>query len=320
MATQMIQSQSKFLMGVLNVTPNSFSDGGQYNQKESCLSRIEDLLSQKVSYLDCGAESTAPFNKACSFKDECNRFEDTLFPALVRLSKSPKNSSFFEAGTLSIDTYRPETFHFVASYIRSHWPGLRLLWNDVSGVLDDDTLYILNSFSNCDYVYCHNLAPTRNETQNHKSYFYKGSGLEGPFMDHLYDYFNQGLDFFHKESLSKRVILDPCFGFSKTMDQNKVLLKHLIDLVVYFPKEVRWLIGISRKSFLQDSVKGYRKGSKGWDAVESLHCGLLSLWFQKLWDYTLIFRVHEPHVYYGALQASSFFPIEGEKARPLREI
>ena len=85
MATQMIQSQSKFLMGVLNLTPNSFSDGGQYNQEESCFSKILDLLSQNVAYLDCGAESTAPFNEACSLKEECTRFEEVLFHVAKKL-------------------------------------------------------------------------------------------------------------------------------------------------------------------------------------------------------------------------------------------
>ncbi len=314
MAIQMTQSQSKFLMGVLNITPNSFSDGGQYNHEDSCFSQVNSLLSQRVSYLDCGAESTAPFNKACSLKDECKRFEEILFPALLRLSKGGdfNHKAFFEEGTLSIDTYRPETFYFVADFIRTKWQGLRLLWNDVSGTLDDDTLYILKSFPRCEYVYCHNLAPERVETQNHKMYFYDGPDSEDGFIEHLYKYFCQGLEFFNKSDLAHRVILDPCFGFSKTMAQNKVLLNQLIGLVGRFSKEVRWLIGISRKSFLQDSVKGHRKDPKDWAVVESLHCGLLSLWFQKLWDNTLIFRVHEPHVYYGALQASSLLSMGKE--------
>ncbi len=320
MATQMIQLQSKHLMGVLNITPNSFSDGGQYNQKESCFSKINDLLSQQVSYLDCGAESTAPFNEACTLKDECQRFEEILFPALIKLSKGYEHQVFFDSGTLSIDTYRPETFHFVASFIRSKWPTLKLIWNDVSGILDSETLSILNSFSHCDYVYCHNLAPTRNKVQNHKEYSYNGPDLEDSFIDHLYDYFNQGLDFFNKEGLTPRVVFDPCFGFSKTMMQNKVLLSHLTSLIGRFPVEVRWLIGVSRKSFLQDAVKGYRRGAQDWSVVESLHCGLLSLWFQKLREYTLIFRVHEPHVFHGALQASSFFSMKEEELRPPKEI
>jgi len=310
MATQMTQLQpnkSKYLMGVLNVTPNSFSDGGQYDREAPCFSRVKDLLSQNVNYLDCGAESTAPFNEPCSFKEECNRFESILFPVLRKVSKDVNFRGFFELGTLSIDTYRPETFYFVANFIRGKWPHLKLLWNDVSGVLDDEVSLVLKSFSNCNYVYCHNLSPSRRETQNHKLHTFKSSPSESLFLDHLYEYFNEGLDFFSREKLLTRVILDPCFGFSKTMLQNKALLNHLVVLIRSFPKEIRWLIGISRKSFLQDSVEGYRKGPKNWDVVESLHCGLLSLWFQKLHDYTLIFRVHEPHVYYGALQASSFF-------------
>ena len=307
-------------MGVLNITPNSFSDGGKYNQKESCFSKAGDLLSQGVSYLDCGAESTAPFNESCGPEEECKRFEEVLFPALKRLSKGLNHQSFFETGTLSIDTYRPETFHFVSSFVRSNWPNLRLLWNDVSGVLDDESLYILKSFPRCDYVYCHNLAPQRDKTQDHKKYFYNDSDLEDRFMGHLHDYFNHGLDFFNKAGLAHRVFLDPCFGFSKTMIQNKVLLNNLVGLISRFPSKVKWLIGVSRKSFLQDSVKNHRKGPQDWDVVESLHCGLLSLWFQKLWDYTLIVRVHEPHVFHGALQASAFFSIGKEEFRPPKEI
>jgi len=296
----MIPSWPK-LMGVLNITPNSFSDGGLYSSLENCTKKMAEILSSEVNYLDVGAESTAPFNKPCTEEIEKKRVEDILIPSLLQLSLRDDCSDFFSGGTLSLDTYRPEIFSFVVRQLSPRFPHLKFLWNDVSGIIDEKTLTVLRENPESDYVYCHNLAPTREQTSFHKDFVASG-GLTD-FLDHLKAYFQRGLDFFKGHGLQERVYFDPCFGFSKTLKHNEYLLKNLPVLIDHFPKEMKWVIGVSKKSFLREAIKERRSSSQDWEAVEFLHTGFLSLWFAQLREHKLVMRVHNPNVFHGALKA-----------------
>jgi dihydropteroate synthase len=136
-------------MGVMNITPDSFSDGGEYD-----LSR----LSASVDAWDIGAESTAPKNSAITPEEEWARLESHLDLIL----KIP---------LLSLDTYHPETIFRMA--------GLRnnLIWNDVSGKFDKHVEEFLSLDKSFQYVLCHNLAPSRELTGRHMDYV-TGTTLE----------------------------------------------------------------------------------------------------------------------------------------------
>lgn len=200
-------------MGVMNITPNSFSDGG--NSK-----KISDF--DAFDIIDVGAESTAPMNASIDFKEEWERLEAVL-PGLLSLSR------------LSLDTYHPETIFKFAKRFKGE-----LIWNDVSGKFDSDVENFLKLDQRYQYVYCHNLAPLREQSGQHMNYF---SEYEGEaFLEELARFFLP----YKRE----QIIFDPCLGFSKTYEQNWCVLENFSRLQKMVD-HTKWLIGFSRKSFLR---------------------------------------------------------------------
>lgn len=195
-------------MGVMNITPDSFSDGGEFD-----LSR----LSSSVDAWDIGAESTAPMNAPITADEEWARLESHL-PELLKVP------------LLSLDTYHPETI-FRMSSLRKN-----LIWNDVSGKFDTHVENFLSLDSTFQYVLCHNHAPSRGLTGHHMDY------VLGTTLDTLSEFF---LKYKHP-----RVIFDPCLGFSKTYEENWMILDNMGELQKRV-RHPRWLIGFSRKSFLR---------------------------------------------------------------------
>ncbi len=209
-------------MGVINITPDSFSDGGLYNTREN-LEGYLDLVKNQFDILDFGAESTAPSNEAITLAEELSRFKNILLPIL---KKNKFNNQ------ISIDTYKLETIKELLSFesFKNFYEEGRIIWNDVSGDLVG-AKHLLNEFPHLKYVYSHNLVPERNLTSNHMNYCETSLNLNGYFS-------------------GENHILDPCFGFSKTREQNIALLNNLPELIGSLTQK-NWLIGISRKSFLR---------------------------------------------------------------------
>ena len=269
-------------MGVINITPNSFSDGGSTFSLDSFLERWDNLIDQKVSILDIGAESTAPFNNPVDEKEEQARFEKMFFPLLGTL-KFPS--------IISIDTYRPAVFKFVYKEVKKILPGQKFIWNDVSGILDETLWETLNSCPDAHYVFGHTLVADREDVSNHM-----GNVLAGDPILKLREHFRDGLEAFLKKGMEKRVIFDPLFGFSKTLDQNWELIKKLPFLIKEFGVGQRWLLGISKKSFLQKKLPESLSNVEALNYSEYLHSMILSRWMHQLNDYHLILRVHDPIV------------------------
>lgn len=208
-------------MGVMNITPNSFSDGGELTP-----SNFHSRLSQMgpIDALDLGAESTAPMNEAISSDEEWQRLSPVV-PFLKDLRC-----------TLSLDTYHPETIFRIAK----DWNG-PLIWNDVSGKFDPHVKKFLQMNEDFHYVFCHNLAPSRELTIRHMQCL--SERQDADFLTELAEFF--------MPHLHPRVILDPCLGFSKSYMQNWYILDHFCELQALVPHD-RWLIGFSRKSFLRN--------------------------------------------------------------------
>jgi dihydropteroate synthase len=205
-------------MGVLNVTPNSFSDGGEFFNPDQIKSRLQFLSQFEV--IDIGAESTAPMNSSIDFQTEWERWQLVL-PYLNETKT-----------TLSVDTYHPETIFEILKYFKDHKVSQKLIWNDVSGKFDEYVQEFLKSGH--DYVFCHNLAPQRSLAGRHMDYC-------RPELE-LVDYFIQ--------KKHPQIIFDPCLGFSKTYEQNWWIIDHFGELARQVGHD-RWLLGFSRKSFLR---------------------------------------------------------------------
>ena len=95
------------LMGVLNITPDSFSDGGSFASLENCSLKLSELLSFGPAILDVGAESTAPFNSPCSEEKEKGRFLDIFLPVFIEWGEKNQKHPFFLKGNKPIPSLLP---------------------------------------------------------------------------------------------------------------------------------------------------------------------------------------------------------------------
>lgn len=217
-------------MGVVNATPDSFSDGGELQSIGSLKARLSSWRSLNASWIDLGGESTAPFNKPIGHLEEWQRVSKAL-------------ESFNESDQISIDTFRKETI------LRSVEQNKISLWNDVSGKRDEDLVEVLKLHPDLQSVFCHNLAPTRADCHQHMKFLLN----EERMLEELESYFAHALEWFDKQGF-RQPMLDLCFGFSKSFEQNWFLLKEFPSFTQKFEQKYgaqQWILGISRKSFLK---------------------------------------------------------------------
>ncbi len=274
-------------MGIVNLTPDSFSDGGVFNSFNAASDQLQNFINNGFEIIDVGAESTAPFNQAISADKEQNRLLEILLPWL----ELRKNST--ERITLSIDTYKCETFKMVYDFVENHNLPFDLIFNDVSGKIDEELIATLQAkCPKAQYIYCHSLVPRRFMTSEHMNYLKNISNEE--FFDHVIEYFQEAYKRFQELNLLNRVIFDPCFGFSKTREQNHYLLANFETLVKALPEKIHWLVGISRKSFLRYLEITDRRDSQLLTQVEYLQAMILSSMICNLPDHKLTFRLHDP--------------------------
>ncbi len=230
-------------MGVINVTPNSFSDGGEVTP-ENFIERLKSL--GPLDAIDMGAESTAPMNSSIPWEEEWQR----LSPYMPLLKHLPCHLSF--------DTYHPETIEEILRFSQDHQWNKKLIWNDVSGKFDGSVRDFLSCSTEFSYVFCHNLAPTRAFTGKHMDYVDPELSLEK-----LSDYFGP--------FAGPQIIFDPCFGFSKSFEQNWEILNRFQELQ-QMTKHDHWLLGLSRKSFLR---KKYGLSLADKDQLDQIHDDLV---------------------------------------------
>jgi dihydropteroate synthase len=238
-------------MGVLNITPNSFSDG---KGTIPSLSQIQNTIKSfgPIDALDIGAESTAPMNQSITSEKEWARIEPIL-PFFKSLRCS-----------VSVDTYHPETIEKIARIWLDEKLQIPLIWNDVSGKFDSSVKYFLSLSEDFSYVFCHNLSPERKLSGRHMDYVSLKNGEE--FIDELVEYFAP-----HR---APQVIFDPTLGFSKTFEQNWLILDRFSDLQQRIG-EADWLIGFSRKSFLRKKFDIQLGSPDALEKLDLLHQNIL---------------------------------------------
>lgn len=207
-------------MGILNLTPDSFSDGGKFNNEKSALNHAEKLLKDGAEILDIGPQSTRPNAEFLSAAEEINRLGN-----LISLIKKE-----FPKALISLDTFYAETVRFGFN------EGIDLI-NDISGGQYDAEMFDTAAETKLPYILMH-VNPSY-ETMHDKIKF-EDITLE------VNQYFSKKT----KELLEKGVndiILDPGFGFGKTVeDQMKMI--HEVEYLRFGKYPL--LIGISRKSFI----------------------------------------------------------------------
>lgn len=217
---RLVQLDTPKIMGILNLTPDSFSDGGQFNNEKSALNHAEKLLKEGAEILDIGPQSTRPNADFLSAEEEITRIGN-----LISLIKKE-----FPEALISLDTFYAETVRFGFN------EGIDLI-NDISGGQYDTEMFDTAAETKLPYILMH--VNSSYETMHNKIKF-EDITLE------VNQYFSKKT----KELLKKGVndiILDPGFGFGKTVeDQMKMI--HEVEYLGFgkFPL----LIGISRKSFI----------------------------------------------------------------------
>lgn len=271
-------------MGVMNLTPDSFSDGGIHLQAQNLKQTLTKWAGYHGLIPDFGAESTAPMNGPVTPELEWKRFEESF--AMLTLDQL----DHFWA--LSFDTYRPETMEKILSHkLIKKFRGKKI-WNDVSGHFDDMVYKLLEENEDLIYIYSHNAVHSRELTSMHREF----SSLFNPenIIQSLQLEFFGVLDELDEE-IQKRVWLDPGFGFAKDTSTNLALLENLPELIESFPSHIVWVIGLSRKSFLQDKHQGkVFKEHKDWQALDDDQKIELEKIISHLPEHYFVFRVHNP--------------------------
>jgi 2-amino-4-hydroxy-6-hydroxymethyldihydropteridine diphosphokinase/dihydropteroate synthase len=214
------------LVGIINVTPDSFSDGGEFLKSENAIQQAMRLVQNGAEIIDIGAESTAPHAKAIDAETEWKR----LAPILISIKEI--QNTFSIPPKISIDT------RHVLTAERALAIGVDWI-NDVSG-LDDPAMRQLIAAAKIDCVVMHHLSlPERRDHLLPRN--------QDPTAL-VYEWGNRRLDELERDGVAReKVIFDPGIGFGKVAEQSLALLK---NVEVFKSLGTRLLIGHSRKTFL----------------------------------------------------------------------
>lgn len=208
------------VMGVLNVTPDSFSDGGQFHSLELALSHAEQMIAEGVDIIDIGGESTRPGTPPLPLEEELRR----IMPVVYALRDCGK--------PLSIDTYKPEVMREAIA------AGVDMI-NDINGFRVEGALSAVKE-SDCALCIMH----MQNDPQ---------SMQVKPHYDNVTrevtDFLRERVAVMDREGIERnRLCIDPGFGFGKTLEHNVALLKNIGQISAELGVPV--LAGLSRKSML----------------------------------------------------------------------
>lgn len=209
------------IMGILNLTPDSFSDGGKYNTMEAALQHCEDMLNQGADIIDIGGCSTRPNNAIATEKEEMER--------VISILKAIKKT--FPETVISIDTFRQ---HIAEACINE---GASII-NDISGGLFDPAMLHYIGEHHIPYIMMHCVGTP--ETMH-------DFALDGDIHQTVLDFFIQQCEILESYG-DQQIILDPGIGFGKSLKSNYALLSHLDR---YRHHQYPILIGISRKSMIR---------------------------------------------------------------------
>ena len=229
------------IMGILNLTPDSFSDGGKFNKKKSGLKQAFNLFKFGADIVDVGGESTRPGSKSISEKEEWSRIKKII----RKISKKIP---------LSLDTRK------AGIMIKGIKIGIKLI-NDVSGLsYDSKTIDILKK-NRSPFVIQHSQGNPENMQKSPK---YNNELLD------IYDFFEKKIKFIRSKGIKhNNIIIDPGIGFGKNLKHNMSLIR---DISIFHTLGFPILLGLSRKKFIKDlSGKNDTKERLGGTIASSLY-------------------------------------------------
>lgn len=209
------------IMGVVNVTPDSFSDGGHFLKPSDALRQIERLLSDGADIIDLGAESSRPGALPLTPEEEWQRLE----PVLQELAR------LWPSALISLDTYKPETMRRALDFPVS-------IINDIRGGANFETLQLLSS-RGLVYLAMHMHRDPESMQRD---------PLDAPLaLEKVSAFYSKTQERLGRAGFqADKIWLDPGIGFGKTDRANLQLIKHSMDWASQLPL----VLGISRKSFI----------------------------------------------------------------------
>ena len=230
-AGKLVDLSTPKIMGILNVTPDSFYDGGVHNSDKKILKHVEKMLNDGAAFIDIGAYSSRPNGINIDENEELNR----VVPALELVNKK------FPETIISIDTFRSKVAETCLN------SGASII-NDVSaGEMDKKMMEIVGKYK-VPYVMMHMKGNPQNMIRK--------TNYED-MLKEIIKYFSKKIN----QAVSYKIndmIIDPGFGFAKDLKQNYNLLSN-IDLLKILDKPI--MVGISRKSMIYQSLKTSAKES-----------------------------------------------------------
>ena len=226
------------IMGIVNLTPDSFSDGGDFKNFDTAYGKLDEFVKNGCSYIDIGGESTKPGASPVSLEEEQSR--------VVGVAKSILSRELDIK--LSVDTYKSKVAEKVLQL------GAHMI-NDISALTFDNQMIDVVSQYDCELALMH-IKGTPRDMQKNPSYT--------NVVDEVMSFLEERANFAVKNGVSEdKIWIDPGFGFGKTYEHNLALVQNIAKF-----KELGFkiLAGISRKSFLNqtlpyDSVASQRDAS-----------------------------------------------------------
>jgi len=249
------KKKQSLIMGILNVTPDSFSDGGKYLEKNTAINHALEMIDEGADIIDIGGESTRPFSDPVSLKEEISR----VVPVIEGIRKESDVC-------ISIDTTKSQV---ATAALNS---GASVI-NDVSAMEVDQLMVDVALKFDCPLIIMHMKGTPKNMQDDPK--------YESLISD-IKDYLLDRADFIISKGINpKKIVIDPGIGFGKTVENNFEIIKNLNHFTTMnFPV----LLGASRKSFIGISLNLPEK-----DRLE----GSLAANIIGLQNGAKIFRVHD---------------------------
>lgn len=212
------------IIGVLNITPDSFSDGGNYNHIDKAIAHTRSMIEAGANIIDIGAASTRPNAEIIPYDEEIKRLNTTL-PELKNLVNNTKIK-------ISLDSYNYQTIAKFMPYID--------IINDVTG-MDDANMQAIAAESGKDVIFMHNMGvPVDNNL--------RCLDPKQDVIEFLLNWRNRKLGELEFKGLkSTQLIFDPGVGFGKNATQSLEIILRINELV---SNKIKILVGHSRKSFL----------------------------------------------------------------------
>ncbi|MDR2956236.1 MAG: dihydropteroate synthase [Prevotella sp.] len=220
---ELLDLSTPVVMGILNITPDSFYSGSRKESETEIITRTQEILEQGGAIVDIGAQSTSPVSKFMTAEEEIERLSFAL----------PIINREFPGIILSVDTFYGEVARFC---VEEH--GVAIV-NDISGGEIDKTMFDTVAKLNVPYILMH----MRGTPQTMKDL----TDYDNLIQDIFY-YFSQKVAQLHLLGVND-IIIDPGFGFSKTMDQNYELMSALQGFSIF---DLPLLVGISRKRMISN--------------------------------------------------------------------